>query len=347
MCTSPLKGFLSGLTENGKKKLKITSYNTHHFEFINDHWVAIKSEKVWPSIDNLTEWIEIPCGQCIECRLQRSRNWANRCMLEAENHNQSWFITLTYDNNNLPFNEFVDEETGEVLKNATLYKKDVQDFMKRLRAAYKYYGGENKLRFYGCGEYGSTTYRPHYHIIVFGLELGLDDLSPYKRNFNNDLLYNSRLVSSCWKKGFSVLGNLTWQSAAYTARYILKKHLGADRDFYDNYNIAPEFTLMSRRPGIARDFYEDNKDDLFNLDKMTVGDKNGTTDIYSVPYFEKLFESDFPENDVLERKERRKKAAEDKKALILKKTSQNYLEYCQTKDYNIREQMKRLPRNEV
>ena len=345
MCTSPLKGFLNGLTENGKKNLIITPYTVDHIEFDSSGRKHYVNEPMHYFPDSLTEWIEIPCGQCVECRLNRSRQWADRCMLEAQYHKSNYFVTLTYDNAHIPKNEIIDSLTGEIAYNATLVKKDLSAFMKRLRRAYEYAGHDNNLRFYGCGEYGSTTLRPHFHVIIFGLEL--DDLQLYKVNFNGDRLYTSDFLNKVWKNGFVVVGDVTWQSAAYTARYIMKKHLGKDSCFYEDYNIEPEFTLMSRRPGIARDYYDDNKVKLFHDDFVSVPTHQGAKRIYPPRYFEKLFESDFPENDVLERKAKRQQAAIDNKNLILSKTSQNYLDYLDTKCYNIENKLKCLVRPDL
>lgn len=344
MCTRPLKGFLNGLTENGKKNLIISPYDTDHIEFLGGKKIYSK-DKFHYSNDCLDEWIEIPCGQCIECRLARSRKWADRCMLEHKYHDSSYFLTLTYDNDHIPKNPIYDEYTGEVYaENATLVKKDLQDFMKRLRRAYEYSGYENKLRFFACGEYGSTTLRPHFHIIVFGLQL--NDLRLYKRNFNGDNLYNSAFIEKVWKKGFSVVGEVTWQSCAYVARYIMKKHLGKDSDFYDVYNIEPEFTLMSRKPGIARQYYDEHKDELFYQDFVSIPSNDGSRRIYPPPYFEKLFEDDFPENDVLERKEKRKTAKINSVNLQLDKTDLNYVDYLEVKEYNLNKKLDSLVRSD-
>lgn len=346
MCTRPLKGFLNGLNENGKKDLIIAPFETDHIEIIDGKRVRTKDNIIYNKKTALTEFIQVPCGQCIECRLNRSRKWADRCMMELQYHNESHFVTLTYDNDHIPKNEIIDMDTGEMNYNATLVKKDLQDFMKRLRRAYEYSGKENQLRFFACGEYGSQTMRPHFHLILFGLELDNDDLSLYKRNFNGDNLYNSKLIEKCWKNGFSVVADVTWETCAYVARYIMKKHLGKDSDFYDRFGIEPEFTLMSRRPGIARQYYEDHKEDLFTQDFVALPTKEGSRKVYPPPYFEKLFEEDFPEQDVCERKERRMQAAVDSMKLQLEKTSKSEIDYLSIKEYNLSNKIKALKRGD-
>ncbi len=344
MCTSPLKGFINGTTENGKKNLIVTPFSVDHIEILDNKKIYVDSPAI-TSKYALTEFVEIPCGQCIECRLQRSRRWADRCMLELGYHESSYFITLTYDNDHIPKNPVYDDETGEVYaENATLLKRDLQLFMKNLRRQYEYRGYTNKLRYFACGEYGSETKRPHFHLIVFGLKL--DDLTLYKRNFNGDNLYNSAFISKIWDKGFCVVGDVTWESCAYVARYIMKKHIGKDNDFYERYNIEPEFTLMSRKPGIARQYYDEHKDELFYQDFVSIPTKDGAKQIYPPPYYEKLFEEDFPENEVVERKEKRKQAKIDSVNLQLEKTDKNYLDYLKTKEYNLDSKIKTLVRSD-
>ena len=142
-CYSPLKGYDLGLkTKNLKPSYKITSYET-----------------VLYNIDGSEmEYIEIPCGHCLGCRLAYSRMWADRCMGEATLHESNYFITLTYDDIHMPYSkDVIDFGTGEYIYK-TLSKRDCQLFMKRLRKNYQY---DNKVRFYLAGEYGSQTARPH------------------------------------------------------------------------------------------------------------------------------------------------------------------------------------------
>ena len=163
-CFHPLRAFPVGFHESGKVKYKVTAETT---EFVT------RSDGV--RVDR-AESLEIPCGKCIGCRLKRSREWAQRCMLELQYHSSAYFITLTYDDLHLPMNEIVDND-GCIVQSPvhTLVKRDLQLFMKRLRK-----NSRQELRFFGCGEYGDESFRPHYHIIVFGLEL--NDLKIFKKN---------------------------------------------------------------------------------------------------------------------------------------------------------------------
>ena len=97
---------------------------------------AIRNHVDRDFLKSMCDPIQIPCGQCVECRLANSRDWANRCMLEAQYYKDNYFLTLTYDPEHLPMNNRIDLKTGEVLdleETGTLVPKDLQDFLKRLR----------------------------------------------------------------------------------------------------------------------------------------------------------------------------------------------------------------------
>lgn len=200
---------------------------------------------------NIIRNIEVPCGQCAGCRLERSRVWAIRCMHENQLHQESHFLTLTYNDENLPDNN-------------SLLPSDLQKFYKRLRKRGK------KFRYYSCGEYGELNKRPHYHAILFGLEL--NDRNHFT-NFNGQPLYTSEEISRVWNCGHVVIGNVSFESCAYVARYIMKKRLGPDawKNYGDlnketgeieNWRI-PEFTTMSRKPGIGKEWYDKYKNDVY------------------------------------------------------------------------------------
>lgn len=219
---------------------------------------------------------EVACGQCLGCRLDRSRAWATRIVHEASLYDENCFITLTYDQENYP-------------PGGSLVKKHFQDFMKRLRKHFS----ERKIRYYHCGEYGENYDRPHYHACIFNL--AFKDLELIGINDGNHLFY-SEVLESIWGKGFCTVGDLTFESAAYTARYVTKKVTGKNaNDFYlrcDEYGVAfwllPEYSTMSRRPGIGRRWYEEFKSDVFPSDEVPVP---GSGVFKKVPrYYETILE---------------------------------------------------------
>ena len=228
-------------------------------------------------------WVDrpltIPCGQCVGCRLERSRQWAVRCVHEASLHEDNCFITLTYNNESLP-------------EDGSLNKKHFQDFMKRLRKKYK----NKKIRYYHCGEYGDKNFRPHYHAIIFGLEF--DDQKLFTVN-NGEKLYTSEKLEKLWPFGFSTIGTVTFESAAYVARYVMKKVNGKNaKNHYERidsntgeiYNLVPEYNTMSRRPGIASGWFDKYKDDVYPSDNIHLRDKT-----FRPPkFYDKMYEHLMP-----------------------------------------------------
>lgn len=228
----------------------------------------------------------VPCGQCKECRLQYARNWADRCMLEAMFHKSNYFLTLTYDDAHVPISENEDEIVY------TLLKKDLQEFHKRLRIDLER-RNLPKIRYFCSGEYGDHTFRPHYHGIYFGLEL--DDLVPYEKSAKSGLnLYTSDYLDKLWTGGRVIVGEVTWKSCAYVARYVVKKQKGFLSSTYDFLGIEPEFCVMSRKPGIARQFYDTHKS-MYDYDCVYVPTPEGGLRVKPPRYFDKLFEAENPE----------------------------------------------------
>jgi len=219
------------------------------------------------------ESIEVSCGQCIGCRLERSRQWAIRCVHEASLHEDNCFITLTFNDD-------------ELKKRENMWSLDVRDyqlFMKRLR---KRFG--NNIRFFHCGEYGNaentpdgvSVGRPHYHACLFNFDF--PDKKLWKM-VNGHRLYTSESLAELWPYGFVTIGDVTFESAAYVARYIMKKVNGDDAEQHYtvhnpntgeiHYNLKPEYTTMSRRPGIAAKWVEKYHSDVYPSDFITINGK--------------------------------------------------------------------------
>jgi hypothetical protein len=333
-CYHPLKAFVLG-EKDGKRLLKVTSYEVDHLERSREGFACMRSPSIGRPGD-VTEFIEIPCGKCSGCRIQRSREWANRCMLELEYHKSSYFVTLTYDDAHVPIHYYSDPATGEALPSMSLVKRDFQLFMKRLRKKF----GEG-IRFFASGEYGSLTFRPHYHAIIFGLEL--DDLVPYKRSAQGFQYFNSASLQEVWPNGFAVVAPVTWETCAYTARYVMKKLTGPEAEFYENFNIVPEFSLMSRKPGIARQYYEDHPD-LYDHEFINISTEKGGRKFRPPKYYDKLFDVDCPEESARLKAVRQKMAAEAQKAK-LQKTTLSYLDQLAVEERNQLARIKSLKRS--
>lgn len=242
--------------------------------------------------------IELPCGRCDGCRLDRSRDWANRCMLELEYHDSAYFVTLTYNEEHAPISWYTDDHTGEAFQSLTLRKRDFQLFMKRLRKHFP----NDKIRFFAAGEYGENTMRPHYHAILFGLHL--DDLIPYQRTERGDWYYKSQSLQDVWSVredsvtplspiGEIIVADVSWETCAYTARYCMKKLNGADADAYTKFGLEPPFSLMSRKPGIGRQYYDDHPD-VMDYQYISVSSRSGGRKFVAPRYFNRLYQADDP-----------------------------------------------------
>jgi hypothetical protein len=220
--------------------------------------------------------LNLPCGQCIGCRLERSRQWAIRCMHEAQMHKSNTFLTLTYNDESLP-------------ENSSLSHEDFQKFMKRLRKRYK------NVRYYMCGEYGEEFGRPHFHACLFGMDF--KDKQPWKKIRGNQLYISERL-QALWPHGFSSIGALNFESAAYVARYIMKKMTGSKAE--SHYEILnpygeyvqrkAEYNKMSLKPGIGSAWFQKFHSDVFPSDEIILRGKK----MKPPKFYDKLFEISYP-----------------------------------------------------
>lgn len=359
-CNHPLKAWDIGLTENGKTKYKITPFSVNHIEKRNGIWYNISEEFISPYHEAVrTKYVQIPCGKCIGCRLDYAKQWANRIMLEAQYHNEAYFVTLTYDDTHVPLSWYSDPETGEAKQAMTLRKRDFQLFMKRLRKWQDVQSVDNdncfdssvsssQIRYFASGEYGSKSFRPHYHAIIFNLHL--DDLVFYKFNVLGQPLYTSESLERVWsvkssvrgvlppltsydRIGIVVVGKLSYESAAYTARYTAKKNNTQGDDFFETFNMEKPFTLMSRRPGIGRQYYDDHPE-MFDYTTLNISTADGGKKVPIPKYFNNLFDVDEPIRSK-ELKAIRKRMAEVQAELKLERTDLDYESYLQVCENNL------------
>lgn len=345
-CYHPLKGFIKGFKDNGTYDLKITSYETDHVE--EDYQGRFTDA---PSRDRgvnckriISDYLTIPCGQCFGCRLERSRQWADRLSLELKNYDSNYFITLTYDDDHLPSSEIVIKDTGEVIETHSLVKEDYQKFLKRLRKAHGELYPDRKIRYFGCGEYGDHTFRPHYHLIM--MNMVIPDLKFKQEKTKGDLsyrYYESEWLDNIWKNGHVMIGAATWETVAYTARYVMKKLTGKRAEEYEHLGIIPEFCTMSRRPGIARDYYEENFDKIWQQDKIYVSTSRGSHGFSPPRYYRYLFDIDCPDESRKLRNINRH-YAEVMKKIKLESTSLSYLELLDIEEKRKKRSVKALTR---
>ncbi len=188
------------------------------------------------------------CGQCMECRLAYSREWAIRISHEAQMHDRNCFLTLTYDDAHLPAH-------GQLLK------RDLQLFFKRLRKS------AGPFRYVACGEYGELKRRPHFHAAIFGLDFNEDRIE-YGEGIRGDKIYVSASVASVWQQSVfpfgHTIGSLEFEAGAYIGRYITKRVSGvgasalplwSDPDTGEIVMPNPEFLICSK--GIGKSWFRD------------------------------------------------------------------------------------------
>lgn len=238
----------------------------------------------------------VPCGQCIGCRTDYAKTWAIRMVHENRLHRDSTFLTLTYNPASLP--------TG-----GTLVKRHAQLFLKRYRDLIK----PRKIRFYLVGEYGDENLRPHYHAIIYGHRF---DDAKLSREEDGHRFFTSATLESLWGYGFVEFGEVTPETCAYVARYVQKKITGDraqehyQRVTFDGelVQVIPEFSTMSRRPGIGQRHYDQFKADLYPSDFVIL---NGHRT--KMPrYYDRLLETEDPDQHARVKDSRRLRARRDK-----------------------------------
>jgi len=232
------------------------------------HKITFGRDRIY--VYDVAKKLILPCGQCIGCRLEKSRQWAVRLMHESQMHDRSSFLTLTY--RDLP-------------KGGSLNIRDIQLFLKKLRKS----RGSTKLRFFQCGEYGELTARPHHHMILFGEDFYRDrkQIPDSQSGFPQ---YNSQELEDLWSHGLCTIGDVTFESAAYVARYALKKITG---ELAENHYSGrkPEYVTMSRRPGIGASWLEKyGFPNSYNHDSVVMRG----IEMLPPPFYDKLLEKADP-----------------------------------------------------
>lgn len=220
--------------------------------------------------------IKVPCGKCLGCRLDYSRRWAVRSYHEAYMHNHfknCAFLTLTFNN------EMLRQRNNPL----SVDKVAFSSWMKRLRESIRRDYHIDGVRFFACGEYGSLKGRPHYHVLIYGFNFP-DKYCMYGDRYPRSLrarkvgdrilkYYRSPFLEKVWSPagsdksfGFSTISDVTFESSAYVARYMLKKVGSQGYGFKEK-----EFNLTSRMPGLGYSFLEKYYQDMFNIGYVDLG----------------------------------------------------------------------------
>jgi len=333
-CYKPLKAYVLGTNnETGKKVIKVVPHNFDGNEY---------SSAGYPQIG-------IPCGKCIGCRLDYSRTWADRMIAEASLYKSNYFITLTYSDEYLP----PKRENSPI---HSLNKRDAQLFIKRLREALP----DQKIRYFIAGEYGPTSMRPHLHMILFNCKL--DDLKFLRENKLKQPYFVSETIAKCWHpenvnnkgksgdniitSGFHSVCNISWDTCAYVARYVVKKQKGQGSEVYEKFNFAPEFSCMSRKPGIGHDYMVDHMEELYSYGSINIPTKDGAKSIRPCKYYDNLFDIEYPEV-MQEIKKDRQEAAIEYNKIRSSLTNLNYQDMLRSASINKEATVKSLVRKEL
>ena len=284
MCTKPLKAFKYGETSNGKDNYIIAAYSTDHIEISKNHTIQRCPDHFVSDTakDVVFNYIEIPCGKCLECRLDHARQWADRCVLEASQYDENCFLTLTYDDLHIPTIDDVRPDTGEVVKFKTVVKKDLQDFIKRLRDRVGY----KKIRYFACGEYGDQSLRPHYHLILFNYKPA--DLELISKSPLGDEYFQSNFIKEVWPYGNNLVADCEWNSCCYVARYVVKKY--KQDSYLKETKIEQPFILMSRRPGIGQSWFNSHNNCYAGFLENYISTPDGSRKISHNRYFDNQLE---------------------------------------------------------
>lgn len=304
----------------------------------------------------------VPCSQCLSCRIARSKEWALRIMLEASLYPHNYFVTLTYNEASVPRGNFLYSD-GRLEENQTnLRKSDVQGFLKRLlercRQKYNHVG----VRRFVCGEYGTLTDRCHYHMILFNMP-DLSSELKLLRQRDGVKLYTSSSIDAAWRSkdgtslGIHSVGEVTYQSAAYCARYCVKKlteptkitrELSEKISDFEGVDIRqPEFIMPSRAPGVGRPFYDLHRDEIYEFDKLVFKVRENSSVMQKPPkYFDYLYDLEDPDS-MDEIKLARKDAALASEEYRQAHSDLSREEYLRVKENVLARRIEKLPRYEV
>lgn len=308
------------INKNRKEKLTTSNLRNLRNTFIEPKGLA--REKYEP--------ITIPCGICKGCRLDHANMWATRIWMETKCWKENVFVTLTYNENTIP-------------KDRQLVKEDIKKFFKRLLKHENREEGNTIRRFY-CGEYGDKNKRPHYHAAIFNYKP--KDMKIYKQNKQGDNLYTSKELQKIWGKGFVIIGELTYKSACYIARYVQKKAGISGRRVPKDLRgkKIDEFIEASRKPGIGRIYWEENKEEI-KRNKGILIKIGGKVKLKKIPrYFKKIWEEENPDEyykSIAEERATIRKEIEE----TLEKTSLTKEEYLKVQERNLEERTRILKRN--
>ena len=300
-CARPKHAFYTGeLTASGGQKLIFKDRFTEEVKYMH-HLKGGGDVEI-----TLTDYVEVPCGNCEICKANQARKKAERAMAEANTWEKNEVINLTYNEENLPLNTRKDGT-----KVATLRYKDVQDFKKRLLKTWKEKYGAKGIRFLCACEYGEKYQRPHYHLIMFNFEVKDKIFYGYTKKGSKE--WGSKEIEKIWGKGNITIGEVSPETIQYVANYCLKKFKGKETQrYYERLGIEPEKVTSSNRKGLGADFLDDRIETYKNTGKCFVGTFNGLKTVNANKYYDQRIAKIYGEEVLKQIKEERMKLAQER-----------------------------------
>lgn len=275
----------------------------------------------------------IPCGKCWACQLNYSAEWATRIVHECEQDDHNYFITLTYDDEHVP----ISPTTGQL----SLNPDDVTAFIKALRKPFERRGIKG-IKYFYAGEYGETTKRPHYHMILMHCPLDINQFYGTHIDAQWKEHWKSKEIEKYWPHGMIDIAAVEWSSAAYVARYCTKKIFTKPEE-YQEAEINQEFVRMSQ--GIGFKYYEEHKKEIYETDSITMKTIRGNTGAYKPPKaYDKKYREEIGEKSWKKIKDARLKASERSRQLKETKTDYTDLDMINQARRKILEKASLLPR---
>lgn len=279
MCWKPIKA-MQYIPHTGKSVIKMG-------------WKSTTLKATSPYVE--AKKIELPCQKCSICKMKKAREWGIRSQIEAENYSSNQFITLTYNKENLPMARYEDPITGEIKFKETLNKEHLQKFIKKVRNYYLRKYKHTGIKFFGCGEYGSKTGRPHYHLIMYNLPM-FDLKHKYTNGITKIEYYTSKTLENFWGKGHVLITEANTTTAEYTAKYTAKRenHIKAGEggriklNWYEMEQIQKPYLTMSN--GIGKKHLEDNLEYILDNDRIVIKKDNKIVYIKTFKYYIQLLE---------------------------------------------------------
>ena len=268
-CYKPLRArMMQATTDAGKSKLSVLPRDGDCIKGTDRPYdMALQDGEIY-----------VPCGKCLGCRLDHAQMWSMRCMAELQYHQVASFATLTYNDAHVPATD-----AGHY----TLCKGDLTKFFKRLRK-----NTGLKLRYFACGEYGTHTLRPHYHAIIYGYWPA--DARPTTSSAldgESVQMYDSAELERYWGLGRCTVGTVTQQSCGYVARYTLAKQDSPMDDLLADHGLVRPYIVMSRRPGLGRQYLDDHIDEIYATDELILSSATGGLAGRPPLYYDKLLDT--------------------------------------------------------